>query len=544
MDIPHAFPSLLDPQQAPPVLLIGAGMSFDIAPSVATLAKEISNRHVDVIQILGIDPSPPPTDEKDIYDWAERAFSKLTEELGLSAPDAKLRLATGMGITYDPRFRAKIGMPLRGNTPRHRVVARFVREGRWKSIWSLNWDCILETALESVGLSQQPDPQNPPANPLPWKKWYCTWTPGDHHSPADSKDTLHVIKPHGCVNKLANGNSLFIVTRTELNNLTKDLQPSLRPFRVNLSDSPLVVVGWSATENYIHDNIQAIQQHGALANTQDRLSVVDPFWAPPHPCADDTNHNRLANSFTTQRVDCHFATNIKSYPSTDDLFQWLQTRFGLRVIQKWAESKNWTIQAQQILQLVADCSALDIEHCHIHSLFDDFLSVWVRLCFNSYCVSYNHYGQIQPEMVATHLRDEHIPWSFSYTDRFDLLAAIPLVLAITQSGKQWGFSQFPGALWNSHDGHLVLPLPAWDKTGQVSSGQAIELAALKPQMECWNWSQKGAINRLSILPLLPQQTFEPVTDSTLALRNSVAWLMKATQFAIAENIDVVSLADV
>lgn len=105
MHIPHTFPSLLDSGATPSILLIGAGMSFGIAPPVTELTNEI-------------------------YDWADKAFSKLRSELNLTDHEAKLRLADAIRITTDPRFQAKVGMPLRGNTPRHRVVARFAREGR------------------------------------------------------------------------------------------------------------------------------------------------------------------------------------------------------------------------------------------------------------------------------------------------------------------------------------------------------------------------------------------------------------------------------
>lgn len=126
-------------------------MSNEMAPSVSELTNEIRQKHSEIIQQLGINISAPTG--KDFYDWAEEAFNELKNVQHQSNNEAKLHLADAMGVTSDPRFQAKVGMPLRGNTPRHRVVARLAREGRWSTICSLNWDCILETALESVGLA-------------------------------------------------------------------------------------------------------------------------------------------------------------------------------------------------------------------------------------------------------------------------------------------------------------------------------------------------------------------------------------------------------
>ena len=95
---------------------------------------------------------------------------------------------------------------------------------------------------------------------MPWKEWYCTWSPGDVHVPADQSNTLHFIKPHGCVRKLAAGHPLFIVTRTELGALTPALQPVAGTMNVGFSYSPLVTVGWKAEEEYIHTIIDTIRQ--------------------------------------------------------------------------------------------------------------------------------------------------------------------------------------------------------------------------------------------------------------------------------------------
>lgn len=539
--IPHTFPTLTNPNAVKSALLIGAGMSNGMAPAVSVLTSEICANHDNILQKLGISISPP--EGNSFYDWAENAFDELKNVRHLSDGDAKLFLANAMGITSDPRFQAKVGMPLRGNTPRHRVVARFAREGRWSTICSLNWDCILETALESVGLLPRPDARNHLANPLPWHRWYCTWQAGDQHVPsAMANCTVHLIKPHGCVNKLATGDaSSFIVTKSEIIDLPNQLGAVVSG-RMNLmfSDVSLVTLGWSAAEDYIHNNIENIKSQGTLLQGgADRLSVINRSWYPDGPTGLPQKHDRLAAAFEVDRSASFFSAGKPGYPTVDELFQWLQTRYGLERMHEFAQAKGMVSQAQELKNVIKFFSKPDPANW-LNGLFDNFLSVWVRLCFNSSCVIYKcHAAPIPTNLVATHRRDEHIPWRYGETDRNDLLAAIPLVLTLwNKQNCPWSFSEYPGALWNVIEGHLVLPLPAWGP-----HDKPIELAALKPLMDGWSWSNKGAIKKLSVLLLMPESSFSTLSDNNVVLRSSVAWSAKASQFADPKKIGVIGLSD-
>jgi hypothetical protein len=133
---------------------------------------------------------------------------------------------------------------------------------------------------------------------------------------------------------------------------------------------------------------------------------------------------------------------------------------------------------------------------------------------------------------------------YDHVERKDLLAVISVVITLWTRinagvGNQWDFNEFPGALWDGSTGHLVLPLPAWKDTDEP-----IQLAALKPLLEGWNWPKSGAISRLSILPLRSTPTEPHFTDDNLTMRGSVARLMKTARLANPANIGVVSIADV
>lgn len=542
MHIPHTFPSLLNPDAVAPVLFIGAGMSYGLVPSPVELSQNICGRFSEVEKILGITIHQPATKSPtDLYNWADDVLNALPKTL--SQEDANLRMAEAIGVLSDRRFYAKVGLPLRGNTPRHRIAARFAREGRWDVIWSLNWDCIMEAALESVGLLPDSTPGVTKNNPLPWRRWYSTWSPGDNHAPSSRQPcTLHLIKPHGCINKLAKGHAAFVVSTSQLNALPTNLNSVNNRVRVVFSDSPLTVVGWSAEETYIHNDISAVKNHQALCRAVDCLSVIDPYWRPTPPQTLNINHNRLASAFNCSQADCHFPASSSGNPTTDQFFQWLQTLYGLERLESYARANaqnntSWNNKANDLSNVKAQFPE-PMPTDWLNSFFDDFLPVWVRLCCNAGKVIYKqNAAPIQPHVIATHRRDEHIPLGYSHSDREDLLAIIPLILELRDKSHNpfpWGFDEFPGAFWNEIDGHLVIPLPAWG-----ANNLPIELAAVRPLAEGWNWSRRGIIHKISILPLLPQPSYGSINDNQYILRNSLAQVMRASKFSNPHNIGVI-----
>lgn len=547
MAVPHTFPAVLDADSPASVLLIGAGMSDGIAPSVSDLANDVNARHNEVVAKLGVDPSPPPTGTNDFYDWAERAFNGLKAQLNLGDDAAKVRLANSIGVTTDPRYQRNVAtLGLRKQWARHRVAARLAREGRWRAIWSLNWDCVLESALECVGLRAHPHPGTNLPSSLPWNQWYFTWSPGDVAHPASHHGTVYVCKPHGCVRKIQANNPLFIVTRSELQALTPRLEPAAAEMDVGLSHAPLLTAGWRADEDYICKNIELLRGRGTLLTEGvDRLSIINRTWYPQPPSNAHQNHQRLAAAFGVTRADCFFEVGTPGAPTFDDLFQWIQTRYFLQILRIFAEHNgDWVGQAAEIAVIEGYFAEPRPGHV-VNGLVDEFLSVWVRLCFNTRRVVFMRHGAPIPQVIVpTDLRDEHIPWMYDGITRYDLLATIPLLLAIWRrigepAAIQWEFSEFPGALWNGIDGHLILPLPAWNNIDEP-----IDLAGLKPLVESRNWERRGEIRRLSVLPLRSTPTDPHYSDDKLAMRGSVAMLMKSAVLADPANLAVSSLADI
>src|SRR5690606_19947022 len=112
------------------------------------------------------------------------------------------------------------------HAPKHRVIARFARENMWKQIWSLNWDCVLVSAFESVGILR-----DNPDRSLHWLTSFGTMVTAGECGRVGETNRLTILKPHGCVYALveaesfeAKGNDLaaearsrrFLITQTEL----------------------------------------------------------------------------------------------------------------------------------------------------------------------------------------------------------------------------------------------------------------------------------------------------------------------------------------
>jgi len=132
----------------PTVLFCGAGLSIGAVPGAKDLYE---HDHKSVEQYLGLNGSIDHgkftsfNEKARLYAWADDVLDELERR---KVPLPKLRFAEALGLLDNPCWWGRSEIDFRGNTPRHRVIARFTKEGLWCSIWSFNWDCILENALE------------------------------------------------------------------------------------------------------------------------------------------------------------------------------------------------------------------------------------------------------------------------------------------------------------------------------------------------------------------------------------------------------------
>ena len=526
--VPHTFDEVVGmpyPQPKPPSLLIGAGMSYALVPLASELAASIASRQSAIEADLGINGCTVISHASPgaLYKWAGEVYDRLVVK-GHDPLKAKRAIADLIGVTRDPRFAARASVPIRGSSGRHRVAARLAKEGRWRSIWSLNWDVWLESALQSVGVEPLSErPTNPLPLPPEWVRWYESWTPNSVLRAHDAQ-TLVVFKPHGCVGALLAGDGTFVLTEDELEReLAKQPPAVVESMKECFRSNSLIAVGWSAGEAYLRQFFQQVCETRSAPTT---LTIID-----PNP--NDAGHKALQVAYGCDAAKSVFATHPNGqFPCTDDLFLWIQTRHGLLCLQKIAAVENRKKLDEWLAAF--DRPVQGAPYDLITSWFDNFLSVWSRLCFNNGSQVFIFGTPVVAEALPTHRRDEHVPWTDQQTTRLDLLAATHLLVALVAQlaqGRDWNFSQFPGALWEPTKGHLVIPVPAW------GSAASKNLGALKPLVESRHWAYQGLIRKVSLLGITHHSG-----DPAVGEHDKKNWayelsrLMHIREFATAENI--------
>ena len=499
-------------------------MSHGLVPSVEDVTKECP-------QAEGKLGCSVPRNDGDLdkpeylYNWAEQIYQQLLKR---QEPLPKLKIAGALGILDNPAWLGKIEMPLRRNWPRHRVIARFAKERRWRAIWSLNWDCLLEVGLESVGFDE--------AQPLieqPWPTTYVTYVTPNNAQSGAHEDTVTVYKPHGCVKSLIKaeeehnkGNhkaarllaERFMITKTELAKLERKLSdPADRLFychlHSHLAGHPLLGVGWSVSEDYLIDLARKALEAQTKRNSPDELTIVDIKF-------NNKGHKQLAECYGRDESTAY--ARVSREPdglTTDRLFLWIQTLYALECLKRHSRVNS------NLIQRICDRFQKPVCDDFVISWVDNFLPTWVRLCWRGGLVPYIKNGrQIRKHSLRIEKPDEHIPWDIDGIRRPDLFTAAHLLARIGANVKGWDFNKFPGGLWKGSKGLLVIPLPAWGDRPDLSG-----LTPLLKQLE----QDFGYVQELSILPLH--------TDTTVPITQDVADLLKMRLANITQRIQFASI---
>ncbi len=480
---------------------------------------------------MGVGPCNPidATDPQSLYVWSGELFDALIAS-GRGELDAKKTIAKALRVTIDPCWSAKAKVPLRGTSARHRVIARLVREKRWHSIWSLNWDVWLERALHSVGIeSHQSKKNSSPALPNGWIRWYESWVPSKVVQNGDQQ-TVVVYKPHGCVESLLAGDGTFVLTREELGRCLKQQEPLVQDgMKQCFTHHSLVAAGWSASEPYLQEFFTELKPYRSAGTT---LTVIDPS---PNP----GGHVALMAAYDSCSAQTMCRPEFNSFPNTDDVFLWIQTRHGLGCFE--AISTGYERQkATAWLNIFKEPQSQSSAFGFMVEWFDNFLSVWLRLCFNNGHQKFFAGLPVLREAIPTHRRDEHIPWDEQNVERKDLLAALTLLVDLCDRPAEipkFNFAFFPGALWDEHKHHLIVPVPAWIE------GKTQSLAALKPLVESRHWANQGQVRKVSVLGLAPLGSPVMHKDTQLNWIYEVSRLMHFGGFAAVKNIQWLELSN-
>ena len=517
MPIPHHFPSLVEgPVQV--VLIVGTGLSAPNAPTTGILKDKLDC----VANDLGV------TLNDNFFVLAEAILDKLTTS-GKSDSESRLWLAEGLGMLDDRRWFGEIGLPLSGNTPRHRTLARFVVEERLGAIVSLNWDALLEAALDSVGLTEGG------SRPRPWKVIeYARVVDNTHMPKLAHANVFPVIKPHGCVrelerlrNQLRSGNApgsvTFKLTSTELDELTPDQDNAVNSNVKNyIAKYPLIGIGWYASEGYLRDAIVEIAQQ-VKRSESDPFTLIDLKW--------NSNHSEIATAYGKKETESFAQVKKDKSPSTDCLMLWLQAHYAIKRMIAMVPTK----EQAPLKQLLQELDQPSCDH-PVQSWVDNWLPTWVRICWRA--------GAMQganpqtgktfgPFEIPVTPRDVHIPLTGMSIERRDLHAAAKLLVALSKSLGRFRFDLYPGGLLDMDRNCLYLPLPGW-KASVPSS----DLAALKPLVEALKGL--GYVKKIFLLWLNNQDDHQD-----LALRRQLEAqfqrLMPLTGFASGKAVSWIDL---
>jgi hypothetical protein len=538
--LPHTFPTLRHAgggAHRRTTLVIGAGMSHSLVLGPHELCRQkrlVAERTLGVVSSL-------PDDDFDLYNWADEMIKQLTLR-GNANP--KLSLAQALGITSELQWKGCVRSER--NTARHRIVARFAREGLWEQIWSLNWDCIQESALENVGIRRKPDLEG-----LPWPTAFDTYVTAADCRKLGVNNNVQIVKPHGCVMAVCEaedqaraGNQTksvelaarFLITSTELSNLDRSGNNPAQNYifaslTTKIASNPLVILGWSISEEYLIEHLtkevgpilQQCHSEGKLA--PDELSVVDIAF-------NNRNHTKLAGLYNMTPAQAHIPVQAVGF-NMDSLFLWLQAIYALTCLQ--APASN--VEKGEIDALLRRAEDPLSAPSYLLDWVDNFLPVWVRLCWRCGlfdCCNQGTNAPITPEEIPLECRDEHVPWRFRGVPRKDLQAAAKLLLRLEKNnrGPEWDYQIYPGGLFDAAQHRLIIPVPAW----RIETMN--DLRGLKPLMDEVKRRGAGFIDTLSLLPL-PEKPVE--TSDMTKLKELVARQFPLPQFADHRNINEIEL---
>lgn len=470
--MPHSFPSLVEgPAQI--VAICGAGLSTPNAPSVEGLKPRLDA----VAGTLGIGV------QQNFYKLAEEVLVKIMADRGLSDAEGRLWLAEELGILDDRAWFGEVGLPLSGNTPRHRALARFAVEQRLKAIVSLNWDALLESALDSVGLAHGS------RTPRPWHLTTHACVIADDDLPSlNGGYAFPVIKPHGCVRNMEVMRRIarqhraippitFKLTYSELEKLPDGQTLVDKEVEGLIAKCSLLAIGWKASEGYLRKTVvSSAKAAAAKLPAADAFTLLSRSWYPKTTGSVEIFHDEIAQAYGRNKGNSFASVENAGEPTLDGYLLWLQARYAmnrLEAVLNAADAALFRVLANQIAEPICD-----------HPLIgwvDSWLPTWVRACWRIGVMrgADPHTNRmIEACEIPVTPRDIHVPLGGLTQHRRDLQAAAKLLLSVADVLDKFDVRRFPGGLYSLTSRKLYLPLPGWR-----AGAKLFDLAALQPLMQ-------------------------------------------------------------
>jgi hypothetical protein len=405
-------------------------------------------------------------------------------------------------------------------------------------MWSLNWDCLLENALERVGLQR-----DKPRPDLPWKTGYTTFITVKDYPGAGDPRSVTLFKPHGCVRSLDDARAAldkgeveearqladrFMITADELHTPPFDPQATQQHLYSNLrtclAKCPLVSLGWSASEPYIHEilkqDVQPVLE--ARGPAVDELSIID-------ICFNAEGHQRLAAAYRRTQVEAHVPIDRPPGEFTLDAFWlWLQ---ALHTAQCLLLHDPAATTLDAIFKSLKLPPGADWLLCWA----DQWFPAWCRLCWRAGIMRcFDSSGRrVPPEKLDVDGDDAQVPLHIPNCERPDMIAAGDFLATLWNKPLRWDFQRFPGALFEAATGRLILGVPTW--ASPVSHADR----ALSLLIRLWKNGPLGSVRELALLGLDGRQ---PLISAAMEhWRQALARSLPFAHFTSPENIQLINL---
>ncbi|MBI5910114.1 MAG: hypothetical protein HY848_09195 [Betaproteobacteria bacterium] len=451
-----------------------------------------------------------PTAADALYVWAGQANDELA---AAKHRCPKLMIAQVLGFTSDPKWLIGVALPAAQAQPRHRVIARLTREECWQSIWTFNWDCHIELALESIGLKEQEKVED-----QPWPMRFQRVLTLRDYGKAPQNRTIVIHKRHGCIKNINDletrdidgkataddyVNFRFRITKVELTEELDKTSADYKSFCGQIVSAfaghPLAVFGWSASEKYLLDEFEnCAEQLQKYPDPVGRLSIVDPLYNPD-------GHSRLSAIYAVTKEQSHFPiAPAPGEPDQDNLFLWIQTLYALAVIHRTLDDHK---VLQEWLTTVIEGIKVDVRPSWITYWVDVFLPAWVQLCWRTGLVTASLGGRkLRPEQIMLEGEEWYVPLRQDLPERPELISAAYLLKALSDSADTYRFDLVSGTLYLDSGAQVVLPLPAWGDPSHTNMLNSV------PRVVARIKTARGFANRVTLLAMPIDGT--PVLDHT------------------------------
>jgi hypothetical protein len=254
----------------------------------------------------------------------------------------------------------------------------------------------------------------------------------------------------------------------------------------------------------------------------DQLSIIDPKFNPE-------GHQRLAAAYGRTQAEAHVP--VESAPAgftLDALWLWLQ---ALYTIQRLRLHDPATPALNAAFESLEKPPGTD----WLVSWSDEWFPGWCRLCWRAGIMGcFDSSGQhVPPERLDVDGDDAHVPMNIPNTARPDLIAAGDLLTTLWDKLPQWDFQRFPGALFETATGRLVLPVPTW------ASPVAHADRALIPLIRLWKNGPLSSVQDVAVLGLEGRQT--PIRQALEHWRQGLARFLPFVHFTSPESIQLTNL---